>query len=77
MGDRRGVLKLDITELVDRVCAVLGVTPADVRSVNLTPAEVVVVTYRLREDGAKYVGDDGEAAVLTHRFEAVYSRSLP
>lgn len=53
----------DISGPLNELCAALDLVPADIAQLVLTPSKVKVTRYLKNEDGAKYVGEDGEAAV--------------
>lgn len=53
---------------VKTICQRLGLEPNLVAKLTLTPSTATAVVYKLREDGAKYIDETGEAAVETHTY---------
>ncbi len=48
----------------------LGLKPANVAKLELTPRQIVATVYKLRDDGAKYIEPDtGNAAKEVRVFE--------
>lgn len=46
------------------ICRMLGADPDLVRHIGIDPGGVTITTYRLNEQGRKYVGDRGDVAEL-------------
>jgi hypothetical protein len=63
--------KLNIHENVSGICSQLGIEPALVRRLDVTPTSVTAEVYKRNEQGSKYVDEDGEAAVEHFQFDVV------
>jgi hypothetical protein len=59
--DRTIEVHREVRQLLDR----LDLDPRLVQHIDLWPREARITLFRLNEDGRKYVGEDGDAAVET------------
>lgn len=67
MTELGSVDRIDISEPLTEICRRLGLVPANVAKLVLTPRAATATVHKLNEDGQKYLDPD-EPAVETIAF---------
>ena len=70
------LMAVALTRAVTDLCEQLGLAPADVARLEIQLRKVVATVYKRNDAGKKYIGDDGEAAVVVVTSEATWTRCL-
>lgn len=63
---------IDVHDLIEQLCARLGLDPSYVSRIDIRPRHATVTLYRGRDGrcaGAKYIDDNGEPAVETLEYK--------
>jgi hypothetical protein len=60
---------IDVSAPAVALCAALGLDPDVVKSITLTRNAAIVVAYKTRKSGHKYLNKDGSPAMYAREFK--------
>ena len=60
--------RIDISQHTNAICELLGLEPAFVKELVITPSAATATVYRKNENGSKFIVD-GAAPVDHHNYE--------